>query len=127
MHLDVTGLDVQRGKAVARFLPAAPTNIVYSCDSMQGRIVFFDYRTSTVMRSFELSQSVCSLSVSMSGSLLAAGGSGASLYLVDVVSMSWSELKGHLHSVQSLCFNSDSSCLASAAGATVMQWSVTAV
>jgi WD40 repeat protein len=115
---------VQDDAASITFLPERQSCVAFSCTRLCGQVLVFDFRTSTVLHTIDLPQVVCSLCASPVGGLLAAGGKGATVFLLDAHATSWRELSGHLHAVQSIAFTSDGAGVLSAGRSTVLQWNV---
>lgn len=113
---------VQEAPACVAFVPANPILVLYTCPRLQGRVIAFDHRTSSVMQTIDLAQSICSLAVRPDGRLIAAGGVEGTVYLVDRQSVSSTELHGHCGPVHALTFSACGTCLMTGAGSTIMQW-----
>lgn len=104
------------------FVPSNPVTVLYTCPKLQGQIVVFDHRTSSVMHTIDLTQGICSLSVRQDGRMIAAGGVNGTIFLVDQQSVSWTELHGHCGPVHASAFGACGTYLLTGSRSTMMQW-----
>jgi WD40 repeat protein len=111
---------VQDGAAVVAFMPSKPGSIAYSCPSLSGRVVVYDFRIASVLYTVDLPQVVCSLATSSQTGVVAAGGCGGSVFLIDEVVTH--EFKGHLHPAQGVAFGLQGTLVVSAAGTSMYLW-----
>ena len=114
---------MQEGAASIAFMPSNPACVAFSCPRLHGRVIVYDFRVASAVQTIDLPQPVCSLAASPDASLLAIGGSGATVFLVDADAVAWRELRGHVQPVRAVAFANNGSSVVSAAGATLMQWS----
>lgn len=97
--------------------------LAYSSPLLLGKVVIFDYRLNAVVRSIGLTQMVMSISASPDGKALALGGIHGSVFLSDIETGRWSELKGHYSSsVQASQFTTDGLGLVSSVEGTLIAW-----
>lgn len=113
---------MQEAPACVAFVPSTPVTVLYTSPKLQGSIVVFDHRTSSVMHTIDLTQSICSLSVRPDGRMIAAGGVNGTVFLVDQQSVSSSELHGHCGPVHASTFGSCGTYLLTGSRSTMMQW-----
>eukprot|EP00892_Ulva_mutabilis_P005257 jgi/Ulvmu1/3102/UM015_0142.1 len=113
---------VEEGPACVAFVPSNPILVMYTCPRLQGQVIAFDHRTSSVLHTIDLTRSICSLSVRADGRLIAAGGIDGTVFLVDRQSVSWTEMHGHCAPVQASTFSACGKCLLTGAGSTMMRW-----
>lgn len=86
-------------------------------------MVVFDYRLNTVVRSIGLTQMVVSISASPNGKSVALGGIHGSVFLSDIETGRWTELKGHYSSsVNASHFTTDGLGLVTSVEGTMVAW-----
>jgi hypothetical protein len=112
----------QDGGALVAFMPNKPGSIAYSCSSLSGRVVIYDFRIASVLRTVDLPQMVCSLATCSKSGVVAAGGSAGTVFLIDDSEVATHEFKGHLHPVKSVAFTLEGTSLVSAAGTSMYLW-----
>ena len=109
--------------AVIRFIPASTRTLAYSSPLLLGKVVIFDYRLNTVVRSIGLTQMVVSISASPDGKSMALGGIHGSVFLSDVETGRWTELKGqYSSSVNASQFTTDGLGLVTSVEGTMVAW-----
>ena len=109
--------------AAIRFIPMSTRTLAYSSPLLLGKVVVFDYRLNTVVRSIGLTQMVVSISASPDGTTMALGGVQGSVFLTDVETGRWTELKGHYaSSVSASHFTTDGLGLVSSVEGTMIAW-----
>ena len=110
--------------ALAQFVPSSTKLVAYSSPLLLGKVLLFDYRSSCVVRSVHLTQMVASMHLARDGSSMAFGGMAGSVFLVDVDTGRWDEMKAHMVGarVQAVQFAADSSRLVTASGSVMMSW-----
>ncbi len=69
--------------------------IAYSSPLLLGKVLLFDYRIASVVRSVALPQMVRSVALAPTGAMLAAGCMGGSVFLIETESGRWTEMHGH--------------------------------
>mmetsp|Transcript_2561 Transcript_2561/g.6727 ORF Transcript_2561/g.6727 Transcript_2561/m.6727 type:complete len:950 (+) Transcript_2561:248-3097(+) len=111
-------------RASCAFSPRDSHIVMFSTPASQGQIKMFDFRDCTITRTVDLPQPVMFLRPSLNGTLVAAGGVGNSVFLVDYGSGAWSELAGHNAPVAGVAFSSNSRRVFSCGGETMMVWRV---
>ncbi|GMH37358.1 hypothetical protein BSKO_05231 [Bryopsis sp. KO-2023] len=115
----------QDGGASSAFSSSEPHIVLYTNATLDGRILFFDTRTSRVKRSVHLPTGfVSSLAVSMNGVWLAAGSQGGAVFMVEYSSGEWRELPGHRRPVNAIQFSHCNTSLMSGGGNFLMVWNV---
>lgn len=105
-------------------MPSNPACLAFSCPGLHSRVIIYDFRIASTVQTVDLPQAVTSLAASPSAGVLAVGGDGATVFLVDAGAVAWRELRGHVDSVRTVAFANNGRSVVSAAGAAMMQWSV---
>jgi hypothetical protein len=117
---DLEQLSLQDQGAVLQF--TSPNCVAFSCASMLGEILIFEYRSSTRVQSIRLPQGLCSLVAAPHLHRLLAGGEHGTVYLINMDTCDWTELHGHASSVQCAGFLQQDLGMLTASGSTVMRW-----
>ena len=91
---------------------------------MLGKVVILDYRLAQPVRSVAMTQMIGSLTASPDGNLVACGGTGGTVFLIERSTGKWLELDGHMHPVTALHFSPDSTRLVTGGGSALLTWSV---
>ena len=111
--------------ACVTFSPGHPHTVLYSSSLIPGRVIWFDYRQSKVVRHIDLPGGiVTSLAASANGVRIAAGSQRGSVFLIDCASCRWREMMGHREGVVASRFCSCNTKLLSASGTILMVWNV---
>lgn len=117
---------VQGSKACVAFVSDDPNVVLYTCPRLQGKLLLFDYRSSSPLQFVQFPQPISSLAVSkVKDSLVALGGCGGTVYVLRSQGTKISELTGHRGMVQSLIFTSQDT-LTSCSRCDMIQWDVPA-
>jgi hypothetical protein len=97
--------------------------LAYSSPLLLGKVVIFDYRLNAVVRSIGLTQMIVSISASPDGRTMGLGGIHGSVFLSDVETGRWTELKGHYaSSVSASQFTTDGLGLVTSVEGTMIAW-----
>ncbi len=106
-------------QALAAFLPHTERLLVFSSPCLLGTVLVFDYVSGSVARSISLPQTICSLAPASDGSVVALGGRGGAVYVVDAREPRYTQLEGQLLPVQAVQLTAGSRQLVAAAGSTL--------
>lgn len=100
-----------------------PQIVIYTSGALEGKIIFFDSRTSRVKRYVQLPTGrVASLDVSLNGIWIAAGSQGGTVFMINYDRGEWRELVGHRRTVSTVKFTQSDTVLISTGGNLMMTW-----
>jgi hypothetical protein len=111
---------MQNRASVVQF--TGPNCVAFCCASWLGEVVVFDYRSSTRLQSIRLPEGLCSLAAAPEQHRMLAGGEHGTVYLINMDTCDFTELRGQAGPVQAAAFLQAGRGMLSACGSTVMRW-----